>query len=257
MTGRLDGKAAMITGGAGGIGSATAAVFAGEGARVAIVDLDPEALRRASGEIAAAGNGEAVAIAADIAREGEAYRAVDETVEALGGLDILVNNAGVREYGPLAERPAETWERIIAVNVMGTANCTRAALPHLRRATDGNIVNVSSVFGVIARTGMGQYDATKAAIVSMTKTVACEEAEHGVRANAVCPGGVLTPYHLERYAAQGVTRARLEEEQKAVPLMGRWADAREIAWPILWLASPEASFVTAAALMVDGGKSAL
>ena len=253
MPGRLEGKAAMITGGAGGIGSATAAVFAGEGARVAIVDLDPDALRRASGEIA----GEVVTMAADISREDEAFRAVDEAVEALGGLDILVNNAGVREYGPLAERPAESWERIIAVNMMGTANCTRAALPHLRRATDGNIVNVSSVFGVIARTGMGQYDATKAAIVSMTRTVACEEAEHGVRANAVCPGGVLTPYHLERYAAQGVTRAQLEEEQKAVPLMGRWADAREIAWPILWLASPEASFVTAAALMVDGGKSAL
>ena len=253
MTGRLDGKAAMITGGAGGIGSATAAVFAGEGARVAIVDLDPDTLRRASGEIA----GEAVTIAADISREDEAFRAVDEAVEALGGLDILVNNAGVREYGPLAERPAESWERIIAVNLMGTANCTRAALPHLRRAPDGNIVNVSSVFGVIARTGMGQYDATKAAIVSMTRTVACEEAEHGVRANAVCPGGVLTPYHLERYAAEGVTRAQLEEEQKAVPLMGRWADAGEIAWPILWLASSEASFVTAAALMVDGGKSAL
>ena len=257
MTGRLQGKAAMITGGAGGIGSATAAVFAGEGARVAIVDLDPGALGRASGEIAGTGGGDVVAVAADIAREEEAFRAVDEAVQAFGCLDILVNNAGVREYGPLAERPAESWERIIAVNLMGTANCTRAALPHLRRAPDGNIVNVSSVFGVIARTGMGQYDATKAAIVSMTKTVACEEAEHGVRANAVCPGGVLTPYHLERYAAQGVTRLQLEEEQKAVPLMGRWAEAREIAWPILWLASPEASFVTAAALMVDGGKSAL
>lgn len=255
--GRLRGKAAMITGGAGGIGTATAAVFASEGARVAIVDLDPDALGRACEEIAGAGGGDVVAIAADIAHEEEAFRAVDEAAGSLGGLDILVNNAGVREYGPLAERPAESWERIIAVNLMGTANCTRAALPRLRRAPDGNIVNVSSVFGVIARTGMGQYDATKAAIVSMTKTVACEEAEHGVRANAVCPGGVLTPYHLERYAAQGVSRARLEEEQKAIPLMGRWAEASEIAWPILWLASPEASFVTAAALMVDGGKSAL
>ncbi len=247
----------MITGGAAGIGSATAAAFRAEGAQVAIVDLHADALRGASDEIARAGAGDVLAVAADVAREEEAFRAVDDAVRTFGGLDILVNNAGVREYGPLAERPAGSWERIIAVNMMGTANCTRAALPHLRRAPDGNIVNVSSTFGVIARTGMGQYDATKAAIVSMTKTVACEEAEHGVRANAVCPGGVLTPYHLERYAAQGVSRERLEEDQKSVPLMGRWAEAREIAWPILWLASSEASFITAAILMVDGGKSAL
>ncbi|MDE0059318.1 MAG: SDR family NAD(P)-dependent oxidoreductase [Defluviicoccus sp.] len=257
MPGRLQGRAAIVTGGAGGIGSATAALFGAEGARVAIVDLDPDALSRAAGEIARAGGGDAVAIAADITREDEAFRAVDEAAGAFGGLDILVNNAGVREYGPLAGRPASSWERIVAVNILGTASCTRAALPHLREAADGNIVNVSSTFGVIARTGMGQYDATKAAIVSMTRTVACEEAAHGVRANAVCPGGVLTPYHLERYAAQGIGRAELEEEQKSVPLMGRWAEAREIAYPILWLASAEASFVTAAALMVDGGKSAL
>ena len=244
MSGRLDGKSAVVTGGAGGIGQAVARLFRDEGARVAIVDLDPP-------------GGDFLAIAADIAREDEAFRAVDEAVRAFGGLDILVNNAGVREYGPLADRPAASWERIVAVNMIGTANCTRAALPHLRRAPDGNIVNVSSTFGVIARSGMGQYDATKAAIVSMTRTVACEEAGHGVRANAVCPGGVLTPYHLERYAGQGIDRAQLEEEQKAVPLMGRWAEAGEIAYPILWLASPEASFVTAAALMVDGGKSAL
>ena len=248
MAGRLDGKAALVTGGAGGIGSATASLFRAEGARVAVVDLDPDAPARA---------GEDIAVAADIARESEAFRAVGEAVEALGGLDILVNNAGVREYGPLAERPADSWDRIIAVNILGTANCTRAALPHLRRAEDGNIVNVSSTFGVIARTGMGQYDATKAAIVSMTRTVACEEAGNGVRANVVCPGGVLTPYHLERYAAQGIGRAQLEQEQKSVPLMGRWAEAREIAYPILWLASSEASFVTAATIMVDGGKSAL
>ena len=254
MTGRLDGRSAIVTGGAGGIGSATAILFAEEGARVAIVDLDPDALARAAKDIPGGG---ALAIAADISREDEAFRAVDEAVAAFGGLDILVNNAGVREYGPLAERPAASWERIVAVNMLGTANCTRAALPHLRRAEDGNIVNVSSTFGVIARTGMGQYDATKAAIVSMTKTVACEEVGHGVRANAVCPGGVLTPYHLERYAKQGIDRARLDEDQKAVPLMGRWAEASEIAYPILWLASSEASFVTAAAIMVDGGKSAL
>ena len=257
MAGRLEGRAAIVTGGAGGIGSATAALFCAEGARVAIVDLDPDALGRAGEDIARTSGVEIVAIAADIAREEEAFRVVDEAVRAFGGLDILVNNAGVREYGPLAERPAGSWERIIAVNVLGTANCTRASLPHLRLAPDGNIVNVSSTFGVIARTGMGQYDATKAAIVSMTKTVACEEAGHGVRANVVCPGGVLTPYHLKRYAAQGIVREQLEEEQKSVPLMGRWAEPREIAYPILWLASSEASFITAATVMVDGGKSAL
>lgn len=250
MAGRLSGKAAVITGGAGGIGCATARLFRAEGAKVAIVDLDTDRLA----EAAAAIGGEVLAIAADITKEAEAARALAEAVSGLGGLAVLVNNAGVREWGPLAEASPESWQRIIDVNLLGTAYCTKAALPALREAKGAAIVNVSSVHAIVPRRGMGQYDATKAAIVSMTQTLAWEEASAGIRVNAICPGGVLTPFHIERYAKQGIQGQALRDRQADACLMGRWAELDEIAYPILWLASDEASFITGTAVMVDGGK---
>ncbi len=250
MTGRLDGKTALVTGGAGGIGSATARLFGAEGARVAILDNDPDGLARAREAI----GGDVLTLAADIAVEAEAARAVAAAVSGLDGLSILVNNAGVRVYGELAEADAESWRRIVDVNLMGTAHCTRAALPALRAAGRSAIVNVSSAHAVVPRRGMGQYDATKAAIVSMTRTLAWEEAASGIRVNAVCPGGVLTRYHIARYATQGVEGQALADLQKDASLMGRWATLEEIAYPILWLASEESSFMTGTAIMVDGGK---
>ena len=258
MAGRLDGKIAMITGGAGGIGAGTARLFAAEGARVALVDLERDRLDAALADIADAVPGASViGVAADIAREDGAERAVAETVAAFGGLSVLVNNAGVREYQTLAEAPAASWQRIIGVNLLGTANCARAALPALRAARTSSIVNVSSVYAEVGRRGMGQYDATKAAIVSMTRTLACEETENGVRVNAICPGGVLTPYHRSRFRDMGKTRDDIDAIQRDVSLMRRWAEVDEIAYPILFLASDEASFMTGAHIMVDGGKSAM
>ena len=258
MAGRLSGTTAMITGGAGGIGRATARLFRAEGAHVAIVDLSPERLHEAEAEIVDGVAGAPVLrVAADMSREDEVARAVAETVSELGALSVLVNNAGIREYGDLAETSAKSWRRIIDVNLLGTANCTKAALPELRKADGAAIVNVSSVHAEVGRKSMGQYDATKAAILSLTRTWAWEESAHGVRVNAVCPGGTLTPYHVARYGAQGVSREALHDRQAKASLMGRWAEPREIAYPILWLASDEASFMTGAALMVDGGKSAM
>ncbi len=258
MADRLRDTVAMITGAAGGIGAETARLFCAEGAHVAIVDLSLEKLRRTAARIVDDVPGAAILpVAADVSREDEAARAVAETVAAYGGLATLVNNAGVREYGPLAEATSDSWQRIIGVNLLGTANCAKAALPELRKADRASIVNVSSVHTQIGRKGMGQYDATKAAIVSMTRTWAWEEAEHEVRVNAVCPGGTLTPYHVARYRAQGVSEEELRARQADACLLGRWAEAREIAYPILWLASDEASFVTGTALMVDGGKAAM
>jgi meso-butanediol dehydrogenase/(S,S)-butanediol dehydrogenase/diacetyl reductase len=255
---RLRDTIAMITGGAGGIGAETARLFCAEGARVAIVDLDPGKLRDVAATISDDVSGAAILpVAADISREDEAARAVAETVAAFGGLTVLVNNAGVREFGPLAEASSESWRRIIDINLLGTANCAKVALPELRKADAASIVNVSSVHAEVGRKGMGQYDATKAAIVSMTRTWAWEEAEHGVRVNAVCPGGTLTPYHIARYGEQGMSEETLRAKQADTCLLGRWAEVREIAYPILWLASDEASFVTGAALMVDGGKAAM
>jgi meso-butanediol dehydrogenase/(S,S)-butanediol dehydrogenase/diacetyl reductase len=157
----------------------------------------------------------------------------------------------------MAEAPEESWQRIIATNILGVANCCQAALPVLRRASGASIVNMSSVFGVVGRKGMGQYDATKAAILGLTRALAAEEARYGVRVNAVCPGSTLTPFTLSRAKARGMTEADLREKGFAPSLLNRWATPEEIAYPVLWLASDEASFITGAVLMADGGLSAI
>lgn len=254
MTGRLDGMAAIITGGAGGIGSATAMLFCEEGAGVLLVDRDTDATNAAAEAIRARVPGARVAPAAlDLALEASAAEAVALAIGALGRLDCVVNNAGIRAYEPLAEATSETWQAILAVNLLSYAYLSRDALPHLRRSEAGCIVNVSSTHAFNPRAGMGQYDVTKAGIVSLTRTLAAEEAAHGVRVNAVCPGPTLTPFHIRRAEADGKTAHDLATERRRDCLLGRWAEPREAAYPILWLASREASFVTATAIMVDGG----
>ena len=255
MTGRLQGKAAIVTGGAGGIGAAVGRLFCEEGARVVLVDRDADTLARVAAEIRAAVAGaQVVEVADDVGEEASAARIVAATRAAFGAIDVLVNNAGIRAYEPLAEARAETWREIIAVNLLSQAYLVREALPDLRRSGRGSIVNVSSTHAVNPRPGMGQYDVTKAGIVSLTKTFAFEEAGNGVRVNAVCPGATLTPFHLRRAANAGRFRAELDKEAADTCLMRRWADPREVAFPILWLASDEASYVTASVLMVDGGR---
>jgi 2-hydroxycyclohexanecarboxyl-CoA dehydrogenase len=251
---RLKDKVAIITGGAGGIGAATGQLFCEEGAKVLLTDRDEAALAQAAGAIRAAVPGAEVAtLAADVGLESAAARIVEATLAAFGRLDVLVNLAGIRSYEPLAEAAAPTWDEILRVNLLSYAYLTREALPHLR-ASRGNVVNVSSTHAVNPRAGMGQYDVTKAGIVSMTRTLAFEEADNGVRANAVCPGLTLTPFHLRRAEAAGRTRADLDKEAATGCLARRWAEPREAAYPILWLASDEASYVTASVLMVDGGR---
>lgn len=255
MAGRLAGRTAIVTGGAGGIGAATARLFGEEGARVALVDRDGAAIEAASGEIReAVPSAETLGIVVDLAQEAAAAEVVARTIAAFGGIDVLVNNAGIRAYEPLAEAKADTWRDVIAVNLLSYAYLSREALPQLRASGRGSIVNVSSTHAFNPRAGMGQYDVTKAGIVSMTRTLAFEEAEHGVRVNAVCPGATFTPFHARRAAALGRSPDEVDREAATTCLMRRWAEPREIAYPILWLASDEASYITAAALMVDGGR---
>jgi 2-hydroxycyclohexanecarboxyl-CoA dehydrogenase len=252
--GRLSEKVAIITGGAGGIGAATGLLFCEEGARVALVDSDREAMDAAVADIRAKVPGAQVTVAVtDVGKQEAATDAVDAARKTHGPIDVLVNLAGMRSYEPLAEASAKTWERILAVNLLSYAWFTQAAMADLR-ARRGNIVNISSTHGVNPRAGMGQYDATKAAIISMTKTLAFEEAKHGIRANAVCPGATFTPFHRRRFAAAGRSEQDIEREGREGCLLARWADPREVAYPILWLASDEASYVTGTVLMVDGGR---
>ena len=253
----MAGRVALVTGGGGGIGEATARLFAEEGGAVALVDIDHRAAETAAAAIAAAvSNASLLPLAADVAREPEAQRAVTEAVRRFGALHALVNVAGIRAYTPLAEATDEDWRRIVEVNVLATAFCAKAALPALRAANEATIVNVSSVFGVIGRAGMGQYDTTKAAVLGFTRALAVEEAPHGIRVNAVCPGGTITRYHIERAARQGVSEAELRRTRAHDNgLFGRWAEPREVAYPILFLSCSESSFITGTTLMVDAGKS--
>jgi NAD(P)-dependent dehydrogenase (short-subunit alcohol dehydrogenase family) len=255
LAGRLAGRTAIVTGGAGGIGAATTRLFCEEGARVALVDRDDAAIEAASREIRDAVPGaETLGIVVDLAQEAAAAEVVARTVAAFGGIDVLVNNAGIRAYEPLADAKADTWRDVIAVNLLSYAYLSREALPQLRASGRGSIVNVSSTHAFNPRAGMGQYDVTKAGIVSMTRTLAFEEAGHGVRVNAVCPGATFTPFHARRAAALGRSPEEVDREAATTCLMRRWAEPREIAYPILWLASDEASYITASALMVDGGR---
>jgi 2-hydroxycyclohexanecarboxyl-CoA dehydrogenase len=255
MSGRLEGKVAVITGGAGGIGAATGMLFCQQGCRVVLVDSDAEAMQSAaSGIRGAVPAAEVVPIVADVGREETARHVVAETKDAFGALDVLVNLAGIRAYEPLAEAKRDTWETLIRTNLLSYAYLIRESLAQLRTSGRGSIVNVASTHAVNPRAGMGQYDVTKAGIVSLTKTLAFEEARHGIRVNAVCPGGTLTPFHLRRARSAGQTREDLERAGEKMCLLGRWADAREVAYPILWLASDEASYVTGSVLMVDGGQ---
>ena len=253
---RMQGKVAMITGGGSGIGAATAAVFCAEGAAVVLVDRDAAALAETASAIRGQVKDARVAhFAADVADGEQAVRAVAHATGAFGRLDVLVNNAAMRNYSAVAAATHAEWQAVLDVNLVGSAQYCRAAMPELRRAGKGSIVNVSSCHAVTGRKGMAIYDATKAALLSLTRTLAFEEAAHGVRANAVCPGSTLTTFHIERGKAAGRSVEQLMGDRKDNSLIGRWGTPQEIAYPILWLASDEASFITGATLMVDGGLS--
>ncbi len=253
MTMRLENMTALVTGGAGDIGIAIATLFIAEGARVILVDRDAVALGKAGRRI---GSSALKTVTCDIADEVAVAALFGEMAAGAGPLDILVNNAAVREHTRLADADAASWQRILAVNVIGTHLVTRAALALLRQSGRGAIVNVASTFGICGRGGMGQYDATKAAMVSSTRVLAIEEASHGIRVNAVCPGSVLTGFTIGRASARGLTDDELRERGFVSAPINRWGTPEEIAAPVLWLASKEASFITGAVLPVDGGVSA-
>lgn len=244
---RMAGKVALITGGAGGIGAAVGALFCEHGAKVLLVD-------QAIGERAPPPGLEV--LTADVTKVADAKRAVAFALKKFGTVNVLVNNAAYRNTDTVADADAEEWRKVLETNVVGALNFCKAALPALRAAGKASVVNVSSCYAVRARKGFAAYDASKAALLALTRTLAVEEAEHGIRVNAVCPGGTLTPYTIGRARTRGRTEADLRAERKGDALLKRWAEPLEVAYPILWLASDEASYVTGATLMVDGGQPA-
>lgn len=256
MSERLKGKAAIVTGSGGGIGAAMGELFCREGASLLLFDRNAETLKETASQLKMRHAGVRVEFfAGDVSDPGDVDRAVKQAVTAFGGISVLVNNAAIRNHSSVETSETDEWKRLFSVNVLGAVNFCKAALPALRKSGNASIVNISSCYAVVGRKGMPIYDATKAALLSLTRTLAFEEAEHGVRANAVCPGGTLTPFTMGRGAARGETPEDMAKELRSDSLLRRWAKPEEIAYPVLWLASDESSYMTGAAIMVDGGLS--
>ncbi|MEJ8566245.1 SDR family NAD(P)-dependent oxidoreductase [Elongatibacter sediminis] len=245
---------AWITGAAAGIGRACAYRLVGEGYRVALTDRDPDRLAETAREIREAG-GEVLTTTLDITDAPACDDTVRQIRSAWGRLDTLVANAGVQIGGTLTDTAPEDWQRILEVNLNGTAYCARSALPALLDQDRGSIVFVSSVNALVGTTGMTLYDMSKAAVLGLTRSLAAEYGESGIRVNAVCPGNTLTDFHLDAMAAKGVTAGEIRDMTRGYGLLGRIAEPPEIAAAIAFLAGPDASFVTGQVLAVDGGYS--
>ena len=247
---RLSNKVAVITGAAHGIGEATAELFAEEGAAVVIVDVDPagEAVARRISD----NGGRALSVTADIAKEEDVRRAMAGAADAYGRVDILVNNAAIFVLKGL-EASTDDWRRSLDVNVIGTALCTRYAAAIMKQHGGGAIVNLGSISSFVAQPSFITYSATKAALVNMTRCMALDLAPDNIRVNCVCPGTIRTAATERHMASTGTTETQFDAEQAPLHLLNRVGRPREVAYAILFLASDEASFITAECLMVDGG----
>ena len=252
---RLEGKVAIVTGGASGIGRAICEVFAEEGARLTIADIDVEGGEQTLASVRAAG-GKAQFVATDVSKEADVEAMVQAAVDAHGGVDILVNDAAAFVFGEVQDVSDADWARVFGVNVIGQAYCVKHVMPHMQSAGGGAIVNLASVSSFIAQPGFIPYNASKGAVVQLTRCLAMDLAPYNIRVNCVCPGSVLTPATERHRQFVGADREEFLAEAGASNFMKRVADPREIAYGALFLASDEASFVTGTPLMMDGGQTA-
>jgi 2-keto-3-deoxy-L-fuconate dehydrogenase len=243
--GDFDGMVALVTGGASGIGAATAGLLADRGARTAVLDLDP-----------AAADLRHLRLACDVGDRAAVDEAVGRVAAELGGLDVLVNNAGIGARGDVAANDDDEWRRVLDVNVVGIARVTRAALPHLRRSAAAAVVNTCSVAAVVGLPGRALYSASKGAVLALTLAMAADHVGDGIRVNCVTPGTVDTPWVGRLLAAADDPDAELAALRARQP-QGRLVGAAEVAAAIAYLAGPQAGATTGTALAVDGGLSGL
>lgn len=245
---RLAGKVALISGGARGMGAAEAAMFCGEGASVVIGDvLDAEG-KAVESEIGGKG-GRIAYIHLDVTSEADWQAAVDLAVSRFGKLDVLVNNAGIGAHGRVEDTSAEAWDRVMAINAKGVFLGTKAAIPAMRRAGGGSIINISSQLGLVGSDHTSpHYSASKGAVRLLTKTTALQYAKEGIRVNSVHPGPIATPMTEARRSDPAHNAMMVSR----IPL-GRYGEANEVAYGVVFLASEESSFVTGSELVIDGG----
>lgn len=243
---RLKNKVALITGAGSGIGEATAILFAEEGAKVAVLDVNPEAAEDVASKIRASG-GEAISISADVTRRADCESAVKTTLDKFGALHILINNAGINRDALVKKMTEEQWDSVIAVNLKGTFLMCQAAAVPMMQANYGRIVNTASI-GALGNIGQANYSASKSGVIGLTNTLALELARYNIAVNCISPGAT------ETQMTAGIPADIKKAIEAKIPLK-RFAKPREIACLSLFLASNEASYITGQTVFVDGGIS--
>jgi len=251
MAGRVDGKVALVTGGASGIGRATALTFAREGAKLVVADMNAEGGQQTVYMITE-NDGEATFVQVDVSKVIEVEAMISKAVETYGRLDCAHNNAGIgsRPRAPLHECTEETWDRVLAINLKGVWLCMKYEIIQMLKQGSGTIVNTASIMGLVGSwSGTATYNASKHGVVGLTKTAALEYATAGIRVNAICPGYIQTPLIEEALTSNPALEAQIVARHP----VGRMGKPEEIAEAVVWLCSDAASFVTGHTMTVDGG----
>ena len=249
---RLKSKKVIVTGGASGIGRAICTVFAAEGASVVVADIDESGSMETLSQIQSEG-GQAIAITTDVSSEESVAKMVLASASFLGGIDILVNDAAAFVFGSLENVSRQDWEKVFGVNVIGASNTIKHSLPYLKDSASPNIVNIASVSGFIAQPAFVPYNASKGALLQLTRCLAMDLSEFKVRVNAVCPGAIYTPATERHIAFENADRDEFLEKAGEESFLKRIGQPEEVAYAALFLASDEASFITGTELVVDGG----